>query len=292
MQTTEAAKNFKAEDRHQEETPLQAATLHKGSDGLAEVAHDARNMVTALGLYCDLLQEPGVLTVPFCHYGHELRLLAAASRKLVEKLVLLDTCSLAPAPAIQHRRAPKALARLDALATQSFGDIGDPVPSALIENFAAEIQANRNLLAAIAGPSITVTVRTDGGACPVPLTGEDLTRILVNMVRNATEAMPCGGTIQLSLTEMTSSTTAPQRLSLTISDDGPGISEEAGEKIFDAGYSTHAPSVSDASWPAMHRGLGLSITRSILEAVGGSIEAARLGQGGAHFVLELPVRPI
>ena len=32
------------------------------SESLAEVAHDARNMVTALGLYCDLLEEPGVLT--------------------------------------------------------------------------------------------------------------------------------------------------------------------------------------------------------------------------------------
>ena len=57
---------------------------------VSEVAHDARNMVTALGLYCDLLEEPGVLAVPFTHYAHELRLVAAASRRLVEKLVTLD----------------------------------------------------------------------------------------------------------------------------------------------------------------------------------------------------------
>jgi len=46
-----------------------------GSRGetLAEVAHDARNMVTALGLYCDLLEEPGVLAAPFAHYGSELQ---------------------------------------------------------------------------------------------------------------------------------------------------------------------------------------------------------------------------
>ena len=66
------------------------ATLRCQGESVAEVAHDARNMVTALGLYCDLLEEPGVLATPFTHYGSELRLVAAASRRLVEKLVALD----------------------------------------------------------------------------------------------------------------------------------------------------------------------------------------------------------
>jgi len=66
------------------------AALRGGGESLAELAHDARNMVTALGLYCDLLEEPGVLASPFLHYGSELRLVAAASRSLVEKLVTLD----------------------------------------------------------------------------------------------------------------------------------------------------------------------------------------------------------
>ncbi len=72
------------------------AKLRSHGETLAEVAHDARNMVTALGLYCDLLEEPGVLTTPYPHYGNELRLVAAASRRLVEKLVALDAGS-APA---------------------------------------------------------------------------------------------------------------------------------------------------------------------------------------------------
>ena len=57
---------------------------------MAEVAHDARNMVTALSLYCDLLEEPGVLASPFAHYGSELRMVAAASRRLVDKLSSMD----------------------------------------------------------------------------------------------------------------------------------------------------------------------------------------------------------
>jgi hypothetical protein len=46
-----------------------------------------------------------------------------------------------------------------------------------------ELQANRNLLAALAGPGTSVTLDAVGGALPVRQTREDLTRILVNLVR-------------------------------------------------------------------------------------------------------------
>ena len=71
---------------------------------MSDLAHDARNMVTALGLYCDLLEEPGALATPYLHYGSELRLVASASRRLVEKLVTLDTESL-PRPMGLERQA-------------------------------------------------------------------------------------------------------------------------------------------------------------------------------------------
>ncbi|MGB8028068.1 MAG: hypothetical protein WCF30_00250, partial [Terracidiphilus sp.] len=78
-------------DRKRVETVVETlARLRSPGETLAEAAHDARNMVTALGLYCDLLEEPGVLATPFIHYGHELRLVAAASRRLVEKIVAID----------------------------------------------------------------------------------------------------------------------------------------------------------------------------------------------------------
>ncbi len=66
------------------------------------------------------------------------------------------------------------------------------LPALPISNLAAELLANRNLLSALAGPAIALTVDTDGGAQPVRLTGEDLTRVLVNLVKNAAEAMPGG----------------------------------------------------------------------------------------------------
>src|ERR1700743_2572376 len=65
------------------------ASSRRQGESLSELAHDARNMVMALALYCELLEEPGVLSLPCRHYASELRLVAASSRRLVEKLALL-----------------------------------------------------------------------------------------------------------------------------------------------------------------------------------------------------------
>ncbi len=181
------------------------ANLRGKGESLAEVAHDTRNMVTALGLYCDLLEEPGVLAPGFHHYAGELRLVATASRRLVEKMLALDA-------RVDARSVPEAglFSAIGANWTdaQDSGDgrlepqrRWDLMPPEPIDNLAAELAANRNLLSALAGPSITLTVDAQGGAQPVRLTGEDLTRILVNLVKNAAEAMPAAGQIAIRLHE-------------------------------------------------------------------------------------------
>jgi signal transduction histidine kinase len=270
--------------------------MRSEGENLAEVAHDTRNMVTALALYCDLLEEPGVLAKPYLHYGSELRLVAAASRRLVERLVALDAHEAAgPVSPAGAQRVPRGLPdnRLDSPeGFQLEKPRGwDAMPAAPIENMAEEVIANRNLLAALAGPSIAVTVDTEGGAKPVWLTGEDLTRLLVNLVKNAAEAMPSGGRIQLELREMEAAPGAAGRVSLTIEDNGPGIPASALERVFDTGYSVRSQSASSqGAWPAVHRGLGLAITRSIVEGAGGLIRAANRSPSGARFEIELPVR--
>jgi len=274
------------------------ANLRSRGESLAEVAHDTRNMVTALGLYCDLLEEPGVLTPSFRHYAGELRLVATASRRLVEKMLALDArqgqdAGLASSLRVKWTR-PEALS-INRLEQARRWDLMPPV---LIDNLARELAANRNLLSALAGPSIALTVDAEGGALPVLLTGEDLTRILVNLVKNAAEAMPASGKIAISLHEFHAGADVHPWLLLTVEDNGPGIPAEALEKIFDAGYTSRcggaAASVASTpdgfgSWPAFHRGLGLSITRSIVEGAGGSIHASNCSPSGACFRIELPV---
>jgi signal transduction histidine kinase len=244
-------------------------------------------MVTALGLYCDLLEEPGVLTPAFIHYGGELRLVATASRRLVEKLVELDT-RLTP-QAAGGRELGRQRGEADRRVER--GHRWELLPAEPIDSLASELLANRNLLAALAGPAIALTVDAEGGARPVRLTGEDLTRILVNLVKNAAEAMPAGGRIQLGLRERSGAAKAAPWLTLTIEDNGPGIPKNTLEEVFDSGFTIHPKGVeSPSGWAAAHRGLGLSITRSIIEAAGGHIRAVNRIPAGARFEIELPVR--
>ena len=163
-----------------------------------------------------------------------------------------------------------------------------------VANLAAELLGNRNLLSALAGPSIGLTMDADGGARPVRLTGEDLTRVLVNLVKNAAEAMPAGGRIHIGLCERPAAEGSAACVALKIEDNGPGIPEEALQKIFTSGYTTHGKGTEDergsGGWPLSHRGLGLAIARSIVETAGGRISASNREQGGARFEIELPVR--
>lgn len=292
------------------------AMLGSRGENLSEVAHDARNMVSALGLYCDLLEEPGVLAPPYSHYGNELRLVAAASRRLVEKLVALDACPgretvVQPVlPRFESGRQQAAAvpnagaAGADPNADRSLGfglyrNAGardhqqrwEMLPAEPVANLAAELLANRNLLAALAGHSIGLTIDTDGGALPVRLTGEDLTRILVNLVKNAAEAMPDGGRISIGLCEQPAAVGAAACVALAVEDNGPGIPAGDLERIFTSGYTTRGNREQEkGGWPYSHRGLGLAIVRSIVEAAGGRIRAANREQGGARFEIELPVQ--
>jgi signal transduction histidine kinase len=293
MQQTGQATGWGGTERQRVEAVVETlATLRSEGETLAEVAHDARNMVTALGLYCDLLEEPGVLATSYTHYGNELRLVAAASRRLVEKLVALDTqnspeaASLRGGPLDPGKRPVKAASEAKSRQAHRW----DLLPALPIDSLAGELLANRNLLAALAGPTIALTVESEGSALPVRLTGEDLTRVLVNLVKNAAEAMPAGGRIQLRLSERSAEAGAQKSLLLAVEDTGSGIPPKALDKIFEAGFSTQSADFGETGWPTTHRGLGLSITRSIIEAAGGQIQAVNRDPAGARIEIELPVR--
>jgi signal transduction histidine kinase len=257
------------------------------SKDVAEIAHDASNMVTALNLYCDLLQQPGVLAAPFAHYGGELRLVAAASRRLIDKLIALEPArtpkASEPAFTPENPSDPLAIHRKRQLHHWK------TVPSEPIRNLAQELLANRNLLASLAGPTIALTVDVEGAAVPVRMTAEDLTRILVNLVKNAAEALSAVGRIHISLRESIGESETCPWVTLNVEDNGPGLNEAALAKIFASSPSPALAENPRHDWPISHRGLGLSITRSIVENAGGTIHAANRDPVGACLQIELPV---
>jgi len=74
------------------------------------------------------------------------------------------------------------------------------------------------------------------------------------------------------------------RILLEISDDGPGIPADVASRIFDPFFTTKPPGVGT--------GLGLSIVYGIVHQHGGEVTVENLPQGGAKFVVELPVSKV
>jgi signal transduction histidine kinase len=99
-----------------------------------------------------------------------------------------------------------------------------------------------------------------------------LKRVLSNLILNAIQAMPNGG----SLTVAVSSTN--EHVIITVEDTGVGIPRENMPKIFESFFTTKAQG----------QGLGLSICKKFVEASGGSIEAESEEGQGTTFTVKLP----
>jgi len=257
------------------------------ADSLAQVAHDARNMATVLDLYCDLLQEPGVLAAPYSHYGGELKHLAATSRALVERLAALDVAKGRGTGMVEHNSGLISNENFKAL--QCAGRWRGS-PSRPIENIAAEVLSSRNFLSALAGSTIGLTVEVVGSALPVKLAGEELTRILVNLVKNAAEAMRSVGRVHISLRENAGGVDCSPSLILNVEDNGPGFPDTVLASIFEHGEDAQTSlKALRGNRHVRQPRLGLSIVRSLVEAAGGRFHAANRDPVGACVQIELPV---
>jgi signal transduction histidine kinase len=283
MQQAERAEVGLGTGRKRVDVMVEAQVASSGTgESLAAVTHDARNMVAALGLYCDLLEQPGVLSAGFAHYGRELRQVATASRNLVEKMAGIDHPQTSSPANVWRTEGAAERWPVRLLGARSDGSEFKS-PRAWVSNLAAELLATRNVLGALSGPWVAITMEVVRGARSVRITAEDLMRVLVNLVKNAGEAMPRGGRIQIGLRERVGQD--GEWLVLTVEDSGPGIPDEMLDRIFKSGVSGHTR---EDVRPANHRGLGLSISRAIIETAGGRIHAENTITGGARIVIELP----
>lgn len=105
-----------------------------------------------------------------------------------------------------------------------------------------------------------------------------LKQILLNIIMNALQAMEDGGGRLLV-------ETAPaggDSVRFTVADNGPGIPAEAIDRIFDRYFTTKKPGEGT--------GLGLFVTKSLVESMGGNIEVTSKNGEGTTFTITLPIR--
>ncbi len=259
-----------------------------------QLAHDARNVLSALKLYGDLLAEPGVLTASHSHYAQELQAVTDIAVRLMERL------------AAPRRAGSRRSAAANALANSPIQTGGDAVRFEIAspvypwqregaDDLGRELLAMRPLLAAIAGPQVKLEIEALPCGGRSSLSSEDLTRALLNLVRNASEAMPEGGKLRLTAQYGDGLSFVdvgqvpdinPRSVVITVEDSGPGIPENLRERVFTAGFTTKQ---SSPNWPStQHRGHGLSIVRELIEAAGGTARASSSSHG-ARIQLEVPI---
>jgi two-component system sensor histidine kinase GlrK len=104
--------------------------------------------------------------------------------------------------------------------------------------------------------------------------------VLENLLSNAIKFTPSGGTIHVS------GGMQGQELVLDVSDNGPGVHPDDGDRIFEAFYQGRRPQ----GGPVGGTGIGLSVVAECVAAHGGSVELVRSGEPGAHFRVRLPLR--
>jgi signal transduction histidine kinase len=97
-----------------------------------------------------------------------------------------------------------------------------------------------------------------------------------NLLRNAVEAMPGGGTLRISSTLSPNNSTVEIR----IQDTGHGIAEQDRERIFQSFFTTKIRGT----------GLGLTIVQRVLKNHGGEITLEQPEKGGTLVLVQLPVQ--
>lgn len=210
----------------------------------ASVAHEVRNPLNALNLSLDWLRRRLQREAP------------PSPQELVDELA-----------AMRHQ-----IVRLD-FVVRDFSDLARP-PGIAVEHVSLDTSIG-HVLELFAPLARERGIHLDAAPCGLVLEADPqrLEQILVNLVKNALEATPEHGTVQLS------ASVADGCARIAIADSGPGIPPAQQAALFEPFRSTRANGL----------GLGLFLSRRLVEAHGGRLSAdSRPGQG-TTFHVELPL---
>ena len=155
----------------------------------------------------------------------------------------------------------------------------------------AAVREAKALLHGTIGEQVELTVDAPNGLPPVCLAGGQAEQVLVNLVVNARDALPRGGTIAVKVRELRSDPgergasqdrppTTPH-LVLTVADDGVGMSREVAAQAFDPFFTTKPR--------GKGTGLGLATVYGIVTRAGGHVEIESEPGRGTAVRVYLPV---
>jgi two-component system, OmpR family, sensor histidine kinase BaeS len=248
-----------------------------GSDEVAALARSFNLMATSLAR-----QEEWRRTVT-AELAHELRTPLATIQARVEAIedgvLPADPRNLRVIGDEVERlgRLLSSLRRLDEL------DTGETVLHAVdveLSDFVADVCESNQAVYGQAG----VTLSAHAAALTVSADPDRLRQVLANLLDNARKFTPPGGHVTLAVAlDPAALPDAGQAVAISVSDDGPGVPAEELEHIFDRFYRARGAEQTEGV------GLGLSISRQLVQAHGGAIEAACPSNGGLTVVIRLPL---
>ncbi len=210
---------------------------------VAEIVHEIRNPLVSVKTFLQLLPE----RIDDPEFRESFLSVASDELRRVERLLDVVLEHGRPAPAAREDDAAEVGAALEG---------------------AARLVAHR-----AADQGVAVEVAAVEGNLVVPLAADGLRQVVLNLLLNALDATPSGGSIRLG------ASATDDAIEIRVDDDGPGIPETLAEHLFEPFVTTRegAPG-----------GLGLAITRRIVEEAGGRVGATPRAEGGTRFAVALP----
>jgi len=213
--------------------------------------------------------------------SHDLRTPLAALRAMAEAL----EDDMVAAPETFYKQIHAEVDRLSTMVEDLFelsrissGGLAAQVEKISLDDLVSDCVASLEPLAA--AQRVRLAGRADGVVTIVG-NGPELNRALTNLVANAIRHTRVDGTVDVQVRA------GAQVAEVAVRDECGGIPEEELPRVFDVGFRGEPARTPHLANPA-GAGLGLAITRGVIEAHAGTVRVANV-DGGCSFVIQLPV---
>ena len=244
------------ERRKLEEQLNQAQKLEATGSLAAGVAHDFNNVLSVVLSYSELLAAGLKAGDPMLEDLHQIRAAGLRAAALTRQLL--------------------AFSRQQALQPQ-------------IVDLTAVVGTMENMLRRLIGEDVTLTTLCAPSLGKVLVDPGQIEQVIMNLVVNARDAMPSGGTLTIETSEVVLDdkyvsdhvgAKAGPHVLLSVNDTGTGMDKETQARLFEPFFTTKGP--------GKGTGLGLSTVFGIVRQSGGTIQVSSEPQKGTSFKIYLP----